>query len=210
MGRNPSERGNQLRFNYWHDIGSPLGHGNNAIYFDDGAGGNTVFGNVLVRCGNPGRSSMGALFVHGGHQNRFENNVLVDCLRAIGATPWNDGRWAAFLKEYRPRMKDEVDIESPAYLQAYPELAGYLAPDGTPRMNTAKHNLVVDCAQFIKGNYLDEGNLTITGDPGFVDRATGNYALRPDAKVFADLPGFQPIPFEQIGLVVDAWRQTVL
>lgn len=206
MGRNPSERGNLLRFNYWHDIGSPLGHGNNAIYFDDGAGGSTVFGNVLVRCGNPGRSSMGALFVHGGHQNLFQNNILVDCQRAIGATPWNDTRWANFLKEYRPRMKDEVDIESPAYLNAYPELAGYLTPDGTPRMNVAKQNLVVDCEQFIKGNYLDEQNLVTTGDPGFVDRGKGNYTLRPDAAAFRDLPGLQPIPFDKIGLVNDAWR----
>ena len=207
MGRNPSMRGNVIRFNYWHDIGSPLGHGNNAIYFDDGAGGNTVFGNVLVRCGNPGRSSMGALFVHGGHQNLLQNNILVDCKRAIGATPWNDTRWANFLKEYRPRMKDDVDIESAVYLRQYPELRGYLTPDGSPRMNIAKQNLVVDCEQFIKGNYVDEQNLVITEDPGFVDRAAANYALQPDAKVFKELPGFQAILFGEIGLVSDAWRK---
>ena len=40
-GRNPSWRGNQIRFNYWHDIGSPMGHGNAAVYFDDD-GGDTV------------------------------------------------------------------------------------------------------------------------------------------------------------------------
>ena len=30
-GRNPSCRGNQIRYNYWHDIGSPMGHGNAAV-----------------------------------------------------------------------------------------------------------------------------------------------------------------------------------
>ena len=39
-GRNPSCRGNVLRYNYFADVGSDRGHGNSAIYFDDGDGGN--------------------------------------------------------------------------------------------------------------------------------------------------------------------------
>jgi hypothetical protein len=36
-------------------------------------------------------------------------------------------------------------------------------------------------------------------DPGFVNVAGGNYALRSDAEVFKRLPGFKLIPFDQIG-----------
>lgn len=43
-------------------------------------------------------------------------------------------------------------------------------------------------------------------DPGFVDLAGGDLRLRPDSRVFKDLPGFQPIPFEKIGLYVDEYR----
>ena len=46
-GRNPSCRGNVIRYNLWRDIGSPMGHGTAAVYFDDGDGGDTVFGNIF-------------------------------------------------------------------------------------------------------------------------------------------------------------------
>jgi hypothetical protein len=43
-------------------------------------------------------------------------------------------------------------------------------------------------------------------DPGFVDLEGGDLRLKPDSKIFKDLPGFQPIPFEKIGLFVDEYR----
>eukprot|EP00035_Acanthoeca_spectabilis_P014127 m.268544 g.268544 ORF g.268544 m.268544 type:complete len:1066 (-) comp16058_c0_seq2:78-3275(-) len=36
-------------------------------------------------------------------------------------------------------------------------------------------------------------------DPGFVDRHTGNFGLKPDSKIFKDFPGFPDIPFAKIG-----------
>jgi len=54
-GGNPSCRGNVIRFNYFHDLGSVMGHGSAAVYLDDGDGGELVLGNVFVRCGDPGR-----------------------------------------------------------------------------------------------------------------------------------------------------------
>jgi len=36
-------------------------------------------------------------------------------------------------------------------------------------------------------------------DPGFVDMAGGNFALRRDAQIFKDLPGFPDIPFGDVG-----------
>jgi hypothetical protein len=39
-----------------------------------------------------------------------------------------------------------------------------------------------------------------TEDPGFEDAAHGHFQLRTNAPVFQRLPGFQPIPFDQIGL----------
>ena len=82
-GRNPSCRGNVIRYNLWRDIGSPMGHGTAAVYFDDGDGGDTVFGNIFVRCGYPGKGSFGTVFSHGGHDNIAENNLFIDCQRAL-------------------------------------------------------------------------------------------------------------------------------
>ena len=76
-GRNPSCRGNVLRYNFWSEIGSPRGHGNAAVYFDDGDGGDLVYGNVFYRCGEPGFGGFGTVFSHGGHSNLVQNCVFV-------------------------------------------------------------------------------------------------------------------------------------
>ena len=37
-------------------------------------------------------------------------------------------------------------------------------------------------------------------NPGFADACGGDYSLRPDADVFRRLPGFQNVPFHDIGI----------
>ena len=206
-GRNPSCRGNLIRFNYWHDIGSPMGHGNAAVYFDDGDGGDTVFGNVFVRCGEPGKGSFGTIFSHGGHDIRAENNIFVDCKRALGSAPWDDERWRDALKGgqdcfFIEKLRKEVDITQPPYTTRYPELVGYLNPPaGAVRVNYARLNLLVRCGEVSGGNWRlePEANWSTADDPGFVNGPKGDYRLRPDAGVFQHLPGFQALPFEKMG-----------
>ncbi len=202
MGRNPSHRGTVIRYNFWHHLGSPLGHGNNAVYFDDGDGGQTVYGNVFLRAGEPGRG-MGSVFCHGGHDNLVENNIFVECRRAISASPWNDERWAKMVNGdlWQTRLLEEVDITKPPYTTRYPDLIGFMEPGDEERMNTARGNVAVMCGAFIRGNYIDENNFITDEDPGFVDAANGDFALREDSVVYDEIPGFEPIPFERIGLV---------
>ena len=207
-GRNPSCRGNVIRFNYWHDIGSPMGHGNAAIYFDDGDGGDLVLGNLFVRCGDPGRGSFGTVFSHGGHDIRAENNIFVDCKRALGSAPWDDARWRDALKGgqdcfFPDKLLKEVDITKPPYVTHYPELVNYMdPPPGAQRVNRAKLNLFVRCRQLTSGNWqLEPGpNWSTDHDPGFVNMDRSDYRLRSRAEVFKELKGFTPVPFEQIGL----------
>ena len=202
-GRNPSMRGNMVRYNYWHDIGSPRGHGNAAVYFDDGDGGEVVFGNVFVRTGEPGRGSFGSIFCHGGHGNLAENNIFVDCKRPLGSSPWNDQRWKEYIDAplWQTRLLKEVDITKPPYTERYPELVGFM--DGAPiekRRNIARKNVFVRPELPPTGSWdLDESNWTTDADPGFVDAAKGNYALKSGSEVFRKIPGFEPIPFDKIG-----------
>jgi hypothetical protein len=206
-GRNPSCRGNVVRYNFWHDVGSPMGHGTAAVYFDDGDGGDTVFGNVFLRCGYPGRGSFGTVFSHGGHDNRAENNVFIDYQWALGSAPWPDDRWKRTIDGgedcfWHERLLEEVDITKPPYTTHYPELVGFMQPQpGQPRVNRAKNNVLVRCGEAKSGNWTFEpADVWLTdADPGFVDAASDNYELRPDAEVFKRLPGFQPIPFDKIG-----------
>ncbi len=206
-GRNPSCRGNMIRNNFWRDIGSPMGHGTAAIYFDDGDGGDKVIGNIFLRCGYPGRGSFGTIFSHGGHDLMAENNIFIECPRAFGSAPWNDQRWQEAVAGgggclWQKRLLEEVDITKPPYTTHYPELVGFMDPrPGQVRVNRAKNNVLVRCDQARSGNWqYAEAQIWVTNtDPGFVAVANGNYQLRSDAEVFQRLPDFRPIPFNKMG-----------
>jgi hypothetical protein len=216
-GRNPSCRGNIVRYNFFHNIGSPMGHGNAAVYFDDGDGGDTVFGNVFYRCGDPGKGSFGTVFSHGGHDITAENNIFIECKRALGSSPWTDERWKDAINGgqdcFFPRkLLEEVDVTKPPYTTRYPALIGFMDPKpGQPRVSNAVRNVLVQCGDVRRGNWQapDETNLSFDHDPGFVDAAKGDFRLKPDSEVFGELPGFRPIPFEKMGLVRDALRPTL-
>ena len=216
-GRNPSARGNIVRYNFWHNIGSPMGHGNAAIYFDDGDGGDTVFGNIFFRCGEPGRGSFGTIFSHGGHGIRADNNIFVECKRALGSAPWDDARWKDAINGgqdcfWTDRLLKEVDITKPPYTTHYPELVGFMDPQpGQPRVSEAARNVMVRCGEVKSGNWQVPAadNWVTDADPGFVNAAHGDFRLRPDAEIYRRLPGFEPIPFEKMGLVADELRPTL-
>ncbi len=205
MGRNPSERGSVLRFNYWHDIGSSFTHGSCAVYFDDGSGGQTVFGNVFHRAAG---GEFGAVFVHGGHDNHVENNVFIECKLALGHAPWNDKRWREMVDGdlWQTRLLKEVDITRPPYSKRYPELEGFMRPSNEPRLNRAYRNVVVRCDALARGNWSLLDNREYRTDAGFVDAENGNFELKPTSRVFREVPGFKPIPFAKIGLRRDEIR----
>jgi len=210
-GRNPSCRGNIVRYNFWYDIGSPMGHGNAAVYFDDGDGGDTVFGNIFLRCGEPGGGSFGTVFSHGGHDLLAENNIFVECRRALGSSPWNFKRWKTMIDGalWRKRLLQEVDITKPPYTARYPGLVGFMDPKpDQPRVSRARRNVFVMCADVKSGNWQVDPreNWTTDRDPGFVDMARGDFSLRPESEVYRRLPGFKPIPFRRIGLVANDLR----
>src|SRR5207248_761374 len=158
-GRNPSCRGNIIRHNFFHDIGSAMGHGTAAIYFDDGDGGDLVFGNIFLRCGHPGAGSFGTIFSHGGHDNRAENNIFIDCKRPLGSAPWDDARWKDAVAggqdcHWQEKLLKEVDITRPPYTTRYPELVGFMNPQpGQARNNHAKNNVLIRCALKSTGNW---------------------------------------------------------
>lgn len=207
MGRDPSHRGSIIRHNYWHHIGSEMAHGSCAIYFDDGDGGQVVTGNVFYKASG---GNFGAVFNHGGHDNQVTNNIFIDCEQAIGSAPWSDGNWAKWQQEplWQKRLREDVDITQPPYTDRYPELKDFYTYDGL-RMNHASGNVAVRCKNYVEGNWVVEKSLVTQEDPGFVDLSKENFALRDDAPLYQWLPGFQPIPFEKMGLYVDAHRTSL-
>ena len=79
----------------------------------------------------------------------------------------------------------------------------------TPWCNHYENNLIVRADRPFK---LDVGEATATGletnfvineDPGFVNEANKNYALKKDSIVFEKIPGFVAPPFERMGPIDD-------
>jgi hypothetical protein len=132
-GRNPSCRGNIIRHNFFADIGSPMGHGTGAIYFDDGDGGDIVFGNIFLRCGEPGQWTVWHDLLSWGPRHGRREQHLHRLQTALGSVPWDDQRWKATLDgghdcEFPPKLLKEVDITRPPYTTRYPELIGFMDP----------------------------------------------------------------------------------
>jgi hypothetical protein len=110
------------------------------------------------------------------------------------------------------KLLKEVDITKPPYTTHYPSLAGFMAPhSGQLRINRAANNVFVKCADVYSGNWQvhQDENWITDSDPGFVNASAGDFRLERSSKVFWKLPGFQPIPFEKIGLIKNVLRPTV-
>ncbi|HEX7262391.1 MAG TPA: right-handed parallel beta-helix repeat-containing protein, partial [Luteolibacter sp.] len=142
MGRDPTERGNIIRYNYWHHLAN---HGNTcALYFDDSGGdGSKIYGNVFQRAG----AGLGTIFITGGSDFYVEQNLFIDCKRPIYPQGFRGGSFALFKK----RM-ELVGWNRPPWSERYPEFAGYLEAK-RPRNNRLGNNLVVkqDDPRFIDG-----------------------------------------------------------
>ena len=75
IGRDWTQRGNVVRYNYFHDLAATM-EAIVAVYLDDMACGTTVFGNIISRV------HLGVL-IGGGRDNIVENNIFLDCPLAI-------------------------------------------------------------------------------------------------------------------------------
>ena len=204
MGRDWTQRGNVVRYNYFHDLTGPGRLGAMAVYLDDMTSGTTVFGNIFYKAQH-------AVFIGGGRDNLVENNVFVDCEPAVHIDARGVNPAPAWHNMVDTEMRQHLDKMQPAmvlYNQRYPHLTElpkyYAGTDGVPpEGNVIRHNI-----QF-EGTWLNLPRqpqlstlITVTNnltgfDPQFVDRPHGNFQLQPTSPAFK--LGFQRIPVEQIG-----------
>jgi hypothetical protein len=208
IGRDWTQRGHVIRYNYFHDLGAAL-HGESgfnsvmAVYLDDTACGTTVFGNIMCRINH-------AILVGGGRDNIVENNIFVDCPLAISV----DNRGFYGSKNTLFARLEAVSHDRPPYSTRYPALAHIL--DGNPELpvgNVIARNISIRCDFLsLSGGRMPEeiqklvtvtDNLT-EGDPGLVATEKGNFRLSDDSP--ARKLGFKPIPFDRIGLYQDEYR----
>ena len=203
MGRDWTQRGNVVRYNYFHDLAG-RGLGAMAVYLDDMTSGTTVFGNIFYKAQH-------AVFIGGGRDNLVENNIFVDCEPAVHVDARGVNPAPAWHNMVYDEMRQHLDKMQPAaalYNQRYPHLTElpkyYAGTNGIPPEGN-----VIACNIQFEGTWLNlprqpqllQG-ITVTNnlteiDPHFVDRPHGNFRLQPSSPAFK--LGFQQIPLEKIG-----------
>lgn len=198
-GRDPSEYGNKIRYNFFHHIGNE--HGSiMSVYHDDGACGMEVTGNVFYKAGSR------TIMIGGGNDNVCRNNLFIDCALAFHIDNRLQG-WAKSSLDkngiFETRLA-AVNYQQPPYSTAYPKLKNYFQDSpGLPKRNLIEYNAFVNVKMLTNGRaeWSNIGKSYIaTGDPGFEDAANMNFQLKPDAEVFKLMPEFKSIPFHKIGI----------
>jgi len=214
-GMDPTQLGTQIRYNYWHDNGSREMSGKRGalIYFDCPGGQNaTIYGNVFYR----NFAAWGQVFINVGDQFfEIDNNLFIELPLAIKIQACQDE--AHWFRECDIRNRGEravlvekVDFTSPPYSERYPEYVNYGNKGWySPKNNRVRRNVAYKCGTFLQGQCANEHNLVTDEDPGFVDAENGDFRLRPNAGVYSRIAGFEPVPFERMGLYCDAYRTSL-
>ena len=208
-----SERGQVVRYNYWHHL--PYNETfkdfhcicHMGVYIDNVNGGVNVYGNLFSRFDG----SSGAVFF-GGSDDIIENNVFHRCRTGINLQDrsWVYAKAYESIDAFLARMK----VNEPPWSIRYPRLAT-IKPHTEDltlivRGNVVARNVGLDCGQFIYGNATTMRYARIernweNGDPGFRDAEGGDFQLKPDSPIFAAC-FFEPLPLEKMGLYDDVLR----
>ncbi len=225
LGRDPSDQGNIVRYNYFHHVGRPDRKWMMGVYCDDATCNVTIEGNVFYKV-----ASYGTVYSNGGSDIAVRNNIFIEGYGPVFQlkSMWYDfGRFEIpyFFGPkgvYRRRLTKDLDITRPPYSTHYPLLRDWftLMPDSVtyvgmrPQRNVFEKNLVVNYEETYRlvGEYAQcdfRTNLVVQGDPGFMDMEHLDLRLRGDANVFTAVPGFEAPPFSRMGLYTDRYRRTL-
>ncbi len=205
MWGNPTYRGNVFRWNAWRHIGHEFAVGQAGIRLDDAISGTLIYGNVFYRTGG---GHFGGVQIHGGKDNIVDNNIFIECPYAVSFSPWGEKRWLETLDrpDFQRRIRQEVDIGRPPYSDRYPELANLR--EGADA-NRIWRNVVVNCGGFLfrdRGIHELVDNVVASEGPEFFKVGRGGMRLKSDAAIFRRT-AFWPIPFAEIGLYRDRYRE---
>jgi hypothetical protein len=198
-GRDPSERGHKVLYNFFHHLNSI--HTTSAVYHDDGACGMEVFGNIFYK---PGKKPV---LIGGGMDNPYTNNIFIDADLGIHVDNRNQNWASNTLKKggiYEERL-NLVKYNKPPYCERYPKLAGYWEDNPSlPKRNPVSKNIFYRVNEPFEGKkewmpFLEDNWIT-QENPGFVDEEAMDFRLKKNAKAFIEIPGFEEIPFQKIGI----------
>lgn len=223
IGRDWTARGSTIRYNFIHhveDSREGCGSATRFVHLDDSAPEIHIYGNVCYRMG-------GGVSICGGAANDVHDNLFVECNWGVDIGPRGQGMFASDGKGGYQKFNDTKNWPTlvrylerykwnqPPYSTRYPKLVEIFTKDpiAAPWFNVVTHNAMVDCGQGIREAGMEPGWSTVADnwvldDPGFVqpDRTKLDFRLKPDGPLMQQ--GFQPIPWEKIGLYASPDRRS--
>lgn len=212
IGRNPSERGNVIRHNYFSEMGTE-GFKNCAIHLDDFACATLIEGNVFYKAS---KSDFGDILINGGSDNTIRDNVFINGSHVLwiedpnmAIPPDNFNQKYGYNGLMGKRLYKDIDIRRKEWQDKYPEFNPY-TDDKTPLVlkNNAFYNNFIVADRFIiskhgidgSGFTRNENNYFASGNekPDLINKEG---KLKPDKLDLSSfIQGFNPIPADEIGL----------
>lgn len=210
MGRDPSEVGNKIRYNFIYDIKNPHSYdmyGFTAIYFDDGAIYNEVYGNYFYDIVQKGRFFFSTIHWNGGGQTSVANNVFIDCYPGLDPNTYDNSyermhNDEIFIKRITAKLGDlrGVDITDDIWKEHYPYL--YETYVNNYNHTTLYYNNFVCSNQY--QNFVDENPSHMNFKFRKNSYMLGKFAANVDDRVRgikAKKVMFENIDFDAIGLI---------
>ena len=203
-GRDWTMRGTVVRHNYLHHIVGFRGKGCVGVYLDDMFCGTEISGNLFYQVTR-------AAFVGGGRDCTVENNIFVDCHRGLHIDARAMGWASGHVETTMTDRLEAMPYTSELWKERYPKLVGILADEpAAPKGNLVARNFSVggrwdDVTRQAKP-YVTFTDNRIEQDGVSLETLPEMSRLKAGA---AQIPGFQPIPIEKIGLYRDAYRKTL-
>ena len=210
MGRDPSEVGNKIRYNFIYDIKNPHSYdmyGFTAIYFDDNAIYNEVYGNYFYDIVQKGRFFFSTIHWNNGGQTSVANNILIDCYPGLDPNTYDNSYERMHTDETfitritaSPDDLRGVDITDNVWKEHYP----YLYDTYTSNYNhtTLYYNNFVCSNQY--QNFVDENPSHLNFKLKQNSYLKSKYAKNVNDRVRgikAEKVMFEEIDFDSIGLL---------
>lgn len=223
IGRDWTEMGNVIRYNFIHRIHNDASELHIGIYLDDMASGVEMYGNVLHDIDL-------AVMIGGGRSNVLRDNLILNCNRSLQLDARSKpGEWAEKHSTEGQVMHQRLQampIASEPWRSRYPALLTLWEDTPSyPKYNVVQRNVIYKTGRsWYHGGVMSEHEDTMWIDPTgrefgtigdnwatsdelrFVDEAGERFALLPDSPVYRKVPGFADIPFDSIGLYKDEYR----
>ncbi len=210
--RNYTMRGNEVAYNYFHDIQTTADEGGSifvaGVYYDDLFSSVNTHHNVFYNCNL-------AVMIGGGRDHNFDNNIIVDCKTAMFMDARGVG-WASYHAANGGQAYatiGQVPYNKEPWASRYPELASILdEPEklGLPMGNSIQNNIMQGCqvnmiapemGQYgtVENNHFDMKVDTST----FKDYENHNFELKEGTSMAKNFAEAATIDMSEMGLRED-------